>query len=35
MTFDGQKIEAMMFQKEALLLMTDNNNFGVSLKFMD
>jgi hypothetical protein len=35
MTFDGQKIEAMMFQKEGLVLMTDNENFGASLKFMD
>ncbi len=35
MTFDGQKIEAMMFQKEGLVLMTDNENFGASLKFID
>jgi hypothetical protein len=35
MTFDGQKIEAMMFQKETLVLMADNENFGSSLKFMD
>jgi hypothetical protein len=35
MTFNGQKIEAMMFQKEALVLMTDNNNFGAFLKFTD
>jgi len=25
----------MMFQKETLVLMADNENFGASLKFMD
>ncbi|MEA1882831.1 MAG: hypothetical protein U9N31_10590 [Candidatus Marinimicrobia bacterium] len=34
MAFDGQKVEAMMFQKNALVLMTDNENFGATVKII-
>ena len=32
MVFGGQKIEAMMFQKDHLIFMTDNENFGASFR---
>ena len=31
MAFDGQKVEAMIFQKDKLVLMTDNENFGSTM----
>jgi len=30
MAFDGQKVEAMLFQKNKLVLMTDNENSGAT-----
>jgi len=32
--FKGQKIEALMFDNDRLVLMTDNENFGSTIKFM-
>jgi hypothetical protein len=31
----GQKVEALMFYKEHLVLMTDNENFGATFKLLD
>ncbi|MBT3763230.1 MAG: hypothetical protein HOF82_04765 [Candidatus Marinimicrobia bacterium] len=31
----GQKVEALMFHKEHLVLMTDNENFGATFKLID
>jgi hypothetical protein len=30
MIIDNQKVEAMIFNKERLILMTDNENFGAT-----
>ena len=35
MTFDGQKVEAMIFQKDKLVLMTDNENFGSTMNTIE
>ncbi|MDP6339262.1 MAG: hypothetical protein QF842_02915 [Candidatus Marinimicrobia bacterium] len=35
MVIAGQKVEAMMFHNGRLVLMTDNENFGTTVKFMD
>ena len=32
--FKGQKVEALMFNNEHLVLMTDNENLGATIKFM-
>jgi len=34
MAFDGQKVEAMIFHNDGLLLMTDNENFGATIKII-
>ena len=31
MVFEGQKVEAMIFQKDKLVLMTDNENYGSTM----
>ena len=35
MVFSGQKVEAMVFHKGHLVLMTDNENFGSTFKLME
>lgn len=32
--FNGQKVEALMFYNEFLVLMTDNENFGATIRFI-